>query len=242
MPRADTRHRLERLDRLGVRLKADEAMTTAALAAEFGVSARTLARDIALLRDSGVPVETDRGRGGGVRIDRTWGVGRMALSYAEAVALLVSLAVAERMDAPWLLASLAPVRRKLSASFAPAMRARVDGLHRRIVVGGMASATVQSGLKRLPMHAVEALFPAFLEQRLLGFTYTDREGAASERRVEPQFLLLNYPVWYVLGWDCGRDGVRTFRCDRIRRARVLAEGFGLRPRVLFDEASGGLVR
>src|SRR5262245_58935328 len=85
MARADTHDRLERLDRLASRLKADGLVTVAAIAAEFGVSRRTLARDLAILRDRGLPVEADRGRGGGIRLHREWGVGRLVLSYREAV-------------------------------------------------------------------------------------------------------------------------------------------------------------
>lgn len=66
-------------------------MAIGALADEFGVSRRTLTRDIALLRDRGLPVDADRGRGGGVRVASTWGVGRLTLDYREAVDLLVSL-------------------------------------------------------------------------------------------------------------------------------------------------------
>src|SRR5690606_13243396 len=124
MRRADTRDRLERLDLLASRLKAEEPMTVAGLAAEFGVSARTLFRDLAILRERGLPVEADRGRGGGVRLHRTWGIGRLTLSYREAVDLLVSLAIAEQLRSPWLIANLAPIRRKLRASFAPALRDR----------------------------------------------------------------------------------------------------------------------
>ncbi len=73
MSRATTLGRPQRLDLLASRLKADEAMTVPVLADEFGISARTLFRDLAILRDRGLPVEADRGRGGGVRLHPVWG-------------------------------------------------------------------------------------------------------------------------------------------------------------------------
>lgn len=239
MARADTLDRLQRLDLLASRLKAEEPMTVAMLAAEFAVSPRTLFRDIAILRDRGLPVEADRGRGGGVRLHRTWGIGRLSLSYREAVDLLVSLAIAEQLRSPWLIANLAPVRRKLRASFAPAVRERIDGLSARILIGRGASAAVLGGFSPPPEAAVNALFRAFLEQRLLSFRYRDLRGAESTRLVEPHLLLLNYPIWYLIAWDRGRGAVRSFRADRIGRTEVLEEAFAGRPMTDFREALAG---
>jgi len=239
MRRADTRDRLERLDLLASRLKAEEPMTVAGLAAEFGVSARTLFRDLAILRERGLPVEADRGRGGGVRLHRTWGIGRLTLSYREAVDLLVSLAIAEQLRSPWLIANLAPIRRKLRASFAPALRDRIDGLSARILIGRSASAAVLGGFAPPPEAAIDPLFRAFLEQRLMGFSYRDVRGVESRRLVEPHLLLLSYPVWYLIGWDRGREAVRSFRADRIEKADVREEGFRPRPFATFREALEG---
>lgn len=239
MARATTGDRLHRLDLLASRLKADEPMTIAAIAAELGVSRRTLARDLAILRDRGLPVEADRGRGGGVRLHRNWGIGRVVLSYREAVDLLVSLAIAEQLQSPWLIANLSSVRRKLTASFAPALRDRIDGLRSRILIGRGASATVLQGFAVPDDGTVDALFRAFLEMRVLRASYRDGQGRATERLIEPQYLLLSYPVWYVVAWDRGRDAVRTFRCDRIGTVRVEDQTFRPLPLSIFRDAIEG---
>lgn len=238
MPRSDTPARLDRLDLLTARLKAETPMTVSELAAEFGISARTLFRDLAVLRARGLPVEADRGRGGGIRLDRHWGVGRLALNYREAVELLVSLTVAERMGAPWILANLGPVRRKLEASFAPATRERLRGLRARILIGKGASVPVLQGFRPPGAEAGE-VFAGFLERRVLAFAYTDAEGRGTARRAEPQFLLLNAPVWYLVAWDRGRDAPRTFRLDRIGEARMTDDAFALRPEAAFAAAIAG---
>jgi predicted DNA-binding transcriptional regulator YafY len=238
MTRATTLSRLDRLALLEARLKAEEAMTVAGLAAEFGISPRSLFRDLALLRERGLPVEADRGRGGGVRLPRTWGAGKLSLSYREAVDLLVSLAIGERMAAPWALADLGAIRRKLAASFAPAMRERVAGLRARIRIGQNASAPVLGSLRAPDAETVGRLFEAFVETRVIRFAYRGT-GAETLRRVEPQMLLLNYPVWYLIAWDADREAVRTFRCDRMRGVAVTAETFRLRPAATFAAALEG---
>ena len=112
-----TSSRMHRLEELKGLLKAREHVTAAELAAVLGVSMRTLNRDLELLRDSGVPIESDRGRGGGLRLQRNWALGRLHLSPAEAIDLLLSIAIAERMNSPLLLQQLAAIKRKVVAAF-----------------------------------------------------------------------------------------------------------------------------
>lgn len=240
MPRATTNGRLDRLDLLASRLKAEEAMTVGGLAAEFSVSPRTLFRDIDLLRARGLPIEADRGRGGGVRLHRMWGVGRINLDYREAIGLLVSLAIAEQLPSPWLFAGMASIRHKLSASFSPTLRDRIAGLRSRIHIGRSASAPVIESFSAPQGVSIDALFRAFLETRLLRFRYVDNVGRRSDRCVEPQLLLLNYPVWYLVAWDRERDAVRSFRCDRITEAIVDERTFRIRSGAVYAEAMEGI--
>jgi predicted DNA-binding transcriptional regulator YafY len=221
--------RLARLELLESRLKTDEPLSIGALAVEFGISSRTLTRDVALLRERGVPVDADRGRGGGVRVSITWGVGRLNLTYREAVDLLVSLAVAEQAKSPILMANLAPIRRKLMASFSSVTRQRINQLKARLLIGQPASAAVMTTHAVPAAKVVESLHEAFLMMQVARITYEDGDGKRTQRLIEPQFLLLNYPVWYVLAWDPVREGVRTFRCDRLKAVVPLEERFVQRP-------------
>ena len=55
------------MDMLAVQLKQDTHCTVKDLALQHGVSARTIARDLSLMREQGMQIDADRGRGGGVR-------------------------------------------------------------------------------------------------------------------------------------------------------------------------------
>ena len=63
------------------------------LARDLGVSPRTVARDVERLRDSGVPLDTRRGRGGGVSLRPVTARVTVELDLPEVAALLSSLAV-----------------------------------------------------------------------------------------------------------------------------------------------------
>jgi predicted DNA-binding transcriptional regulator YafY len=60
----------------------------------------------------------------------------------------------------------------------------------------------------------------------------------SKRLVEPYALERKLPYWYVHTWDRTTDGERSFRLDRMRRARLMGEVFepraGFEPRGLRD--------
>ena len=234
MTRTDAQGRLRRMELLAVQLKQGDHCTVSDLARWLGVSTRTIARDLALMREQGMQIDADRGRGGGVRLDRNWGVGRLNLSYAEAVDLLISIAVAEQMRSPMFLAELGSVRRQLVASFSPEKRRKVERLNSRILVGATASTFVQADASAPPKRVVQALHQAFLGQTELHIRYSREDGKCSERVIAPHYLLLKYPIWYVLAFDRSKEATRVFRCDRVLSAERTDTTFALLPKEAFD--------
>ncbi len=233
MVRTNAYDRLRRLELLAVQLKQDAHCTVKDLALHHGVSARTIARDLSLMREQGMQIDADRGRGGGVRLDRNWGVGRMNLAYSEAVDLLISIAVAEQMKSPMFLATLGSVRRQLAASFSPEKRKKVNRLKARILIGITASTYVQASASAPPKRVVQTLHQAFVDQEVLEIRYRREDGQISERQIAPHYLLLKYPVWYVVAFDGLKKGPRTFRCDRILSAVKTGTHFNLLPKTEF---------
>ena len=239
MARTNSGERLKRLELLAVQLKQDGLCTIKDLAHQHGVSERTIARDLLLMREQGMPIDADRGRGGGVRLDSNWGIGRINLTYPEAVDLLISIAVAEQMNSPMFLASLGSVRRQLVASFAPEKRHKVNSLKSRILIGVTASTYVQATVASPPNRVVQTLHQAFIDRVSLTIRYQNESGEMSERKIEPHYLLLNYPVWYVIAFDHLRNAPRTFRCDRIMGAEPTDARFRLLPKEEFQSSLDG---
>lgn len=239
MARTNSTGRLRRLELLAVQLKQDGLCIIKDLANLHNVSERTIARDLQLMRDQGLPIDSDRGRGGGVRLDQNWGVGRLNLSYPEAVDLLISIAVAEQMNSPIFLANLGSIKRQLIASFSSDKRNKVSGLRSRILIGATASTFVQATVATSDGRAVQALHQAFLAQRALAIRYKKESGEKSKRMIEPHYLLLNYPVWYILAYDHLRQAPRAFRCDRLLSAEVSEAQFRLLPKVAFQDSLEG---
>ena len=205
----------------------------------FGISLSTINRDIALLREKGIPVESDRGRGGGVRINSTWGVGRVAFTYREAIDLLVSMASVDKMQLSMIFGNHRSIRTKLIASFSRHDQARINKLSSRIRVGPTSSAQVISTYRPDKLKPMAAIKESFLLMRHAKITYEREDGVLSKRIIEPHYLILNHPVWYLLCWDHLRDDIRTFRCDRLKSIHVQKDNFTLRPFEEFERAMDG---
>ncbi|WP_448002066.1 helix-turn-helix transcriptional regulator [Agromyces bauzanensis] len=217
-----------RLEALKALLAEREYTTAAELAVELGVSVRTLHRDLAFLRDLGIPVDSDRGRGGGLRLEHGWSLGRVHLNETEAIGMLVSLTIAEKVGSPILLGDTRSIARKIATSFAPAQARRIRAIRSRILVGSHASGGVLASYAAPPESVTGPLLDAFTNRRVAVIGYQDQQDSITEREIEFQYLYYNVPIWYVLAWDRLRDDVRTFRIDRIRDIRILPAQFRLR--------------
>jgi len=239
MARTNTYDRLRRLELLAAQLKQDGHCIIKHLAETHQVSERTIARDLQLMRDQGLPIEADRGRGGGVRLKSSWGVGRLNLSYDEAVDLLISIAVAEQMNSPIFLANLSSIKRQLVSSFAPDKWNKVKRIKSRILIGTTASTAVQGSTAPSRSRVIQTLHQSFLNQHSIIIRYQDEGGNTTKREIEAHYLLLNYPVWYVLAFDHLRAAPRTFRCDRIVNADASTTTFQVIPKDRFKQTFDG---
>ena len=239
MTKSNTQEHMSRLDQLSSMLKSGDYLTVGELAADLDVSRRTLHRDINILRDRGLPIDADKGRGGGIRLHRNWGIGRLSLSDQEAIDLLMSLAIASQMQSPLFMASLKSVRHKLMASFSSHQKYEIDTLKERIRIGGSASPFMLSSYETVLEGSIKPLNRAFLFKQQLEIKYRRADKQLTTRIIEPHHLYLNYPMWYILAWDELRQDYRTFRCDRMEQASVCDTNFKLRPFTEFQHMVDG---
>jgi len=230
MAKGSLRNKQDRLDRLIGLLRSDGIWTTKRLCAQINASPRTLMRDLAELRDLGYPIESDRGRGGGVRLNGRWGIDRLSLSDQELINLLVSLAVSESLKSPLMASSVKSVRQKIAQSFPNRQRQMINQLRTRILIGEQASEEVIASYKTPKPEIIDPITLSFFKQRQISIQYQTEERDITDRIIDPQYLLLNWPVWYLLGWDHVREDVRLFRIDRILNAKPQTENLTLRPK------------
>lgn len=235
MAKTSFEQRTERRSRLLGLLRSEEHWTTSDLREQLGVSQRTLMREIAELRCAGYPIDSDRGRGGGIRLNGRWGIERLQLNHQEVVELILSLAIMESLQSPLLTSNLKAIKQKLFQAFPEKQRNAVSNIRKRIMVGDNAGMTVAARYIKPVSEISEPVAEAFLQCKCLDIEYVSESGARTTRVVEAQYILLFWPIWYVIAWDHLRQSSRVFRIDRIQHARIIEQRFTLRPKHTFND-------
>jgi predicted DNA-binding transcriptional regulator YafY len=208
-------NRLERLYAINEMLRrhAPAPISASRLADEFGVTTRTIERDLVSLRSAGVPVDGDVGRAGGYRLERARGNAVLSLGPEEVVALLLAAKAAEGM--PFTAAASTATQRLLDA-LPDATRVGVEELRGRIRAAQLDTA------RALP--AVQRTIEAAVRDRLVvRIRYADSAGVETQRAVEAHGFYGDVDGWYLVGWCRLRDDGRIFRVDRITRANATRE-------------------
>lgn len=231
--------RLDRIDLLTRVLRDRPGITVAALARELDVSVRSVFRDIDHLRERGYPIEADRGRGGGVRLHQSWGLGKVLLSSEEALCTLLSLAISEKLSFPMFSTEVSRARRKIVDAFPTSERKRIAPLRERIFIGRPASLRVRGTYARPESASMRRLQVAFVRETIVRAEYVKETGERSSRRLEPHAMLITWPAWYLLGFDHLRGEPRTFRFDRFQSVELEEQSsFRARPREIARQLLG----
>jgi len=234
--------RVKRRDRLIGLLRSEDYWTSTELRSHLGVSQRTLMRDLAELREAGYPLESDRGRGGGVRLQGRWGIDRLQLDHKEVVELVLALAVMESLDSPILTGNLKAIRQKLFQAFPHSQRQAVSNIRKRILIGDSASEKVVAHYETPAPRVSQDLAESFLRQNNLEIEYQTESSGKTKRIIEAHYILLIWPIWYILAWDHLRKATRVFRIDRIHRTQLTSNAFKLKTKNVFLEQYERLVR
>lgn len=207
--------RADRLFRLLQALRMlPQPVTAARLAAETGVSERSLYRDIASLR------------AGGTVIDGAAGVG---YTLTEDPALPPRMFT--RLEVEALVLGLAEVR--LAGD--PALVEAAKAAQAKIV------ATLPERVQRQAMHAVQETYrvdtrpvapphvallrQASWDEAELRIIYRDKDGAQTSRRIWPLSIMIPDRSLVLLAWCCLRQDFRRFDVARIGRAEPTGGSF-----------------
>ncbi len=181
-----------------------------------------------MLRQQGYDIEAERGAGGGIELRGMVRPPTFFLSDEEILNTLMALALTESLNCPILGDTITSVKNKLAFFLNDEQRKRINLLRQRVLVGAVASESVASTVMNTGGLFIKDVRQAFLQQKKLSIGYISEKGIITKRRIEPQYILLNWPAWYLLGWDDLRVAPRLFRIDRITDANVEKEHFRLR--------------
>ncbi|MDP2713145.1 MAG: YafY family protein [Solirubrobacteraceae bacterium] len=200
------------------------------LAQRLGVSGRTIRRDVERLRELGYPVDAVTGPAGGYRLHAGTAMPPLLLDDDEAVAIAVGLRTAAG-------ASVAGIEETSIRALVKLEQVLPSHLRRRVNALGSVLATLPASGPMVDPRALTTIAGACRDHERLRFAYRDRDAQDSRRHVEPHSLVNLGRRWYLVAWDCDRDGWRTFRVDRLERPTPAGARFEPRELPAQDPAS-----
>ncbi len=210
--------RQARLFALAEHLRARRTGVTASeLAERFGVTVRTVYRDLDALREAELPLSAERGRGGGYALDRNYSLPPVNFTAREA-ALLSALG-------RWAIdARLVPFTRtlgsaidKVRSALATSAQRELLTLMRELTFIGIPAHPAAPGVR-------EAVEDAWFERRAVRIQYRSADGTPSERTVRVRGLTMERSLTLLHCEDMDRREPRVLRLDRI--VQVVSEARG----------------
>jgi predicted DNA-binding transcriptional regulator YafY len=204
--------KLNRLLEITTILLNKKTVTAAELAERFGVSTRTIYRDIDVLSASGVPVYCAQGARGGISILEGYTVNRAVISGEERAALdsvLLGLQTLEATRYP----EISSVLEKLG------------GIFKQVDSDWISVDFSPWGSNPNDGNKFSDIKTAILKSRVIEVDYINAHNEKSRRKIEPLRLIFKSQAWYLWGFCLFRNEYRTFRISRIKTARITDEEF-----------------
>jgi predicted DNA-binding transcriptional regulator YafY len=189
-------------------------VTAQQLADRFGVTLRTIYRDLESLQDAGMPIRADRGRGGGYALDTHYQLPPVNFTAREA-ALLVALsrlAVEQR---------LIPFPNAIERAADKVRSALTTSAQRELLT--LIGQLQLVGVPALPIPASvrDAIETAWFESRALRIVYSKSKYQLSPRLVRIRNLVFDRQITLLNCVDLESGEDRQFRLDKIQQATVL---------------------
>lgn len=179
------------------------------LADEFGVSARTILRDLQELSEIGVPLYSEVGPHGGYQVLNERILPPIAFTEEEAVAIFFAChALRHYAFLPFETESSSALS-KFYNYMSGDVKDRIDQMKNRV---DFITPTRQSAFPYLSI-----LLNAAIEQKVVRIEYESREGT-SGRRIQPVGIYASNGIWYCPAYCFLRGEFRLFRCDRMHSA------------------------
>lgn len=193
--------------------------TVKELASQFGVSPRTILRDLQELSELGVPLYSEVGPHGGYQVLNERILPPIAFSEEEAVAMFfASHALRHYLFMPFEAESSSALN-KFYFYMPGDVRDRIDQMKNRV--------DIFTPTRQQKAIYLSILLDAAVEQKVVSIQY-ESKGGFSQRKIQPVGIYASNGFWYCPAYCFLREDFRLFRCDRIHSAEYDSSGLKAR--------------
>ena len=186
-----------------------KTITAKELAEHFEVSVRTIYRDVDTLTMAGIPIYTNKGKGGGISLLDNFVLNKSILSEQDQNEILMSLQSLNAVNMP----DVEPVLNKLSVLFNKQGMNWIDVDFSRW------------GCDAIEHEKFNLLKTAILNKNLVNFSYYSSAGVETVRTVEPVKLIFKGQSWYLYAFCRKKQDFRFFKITRIKNLSGSEETF-----------------
>ncbi|MGB3801064.1 MAG: YafY family protein [Lewinella sp.] len=218
MPSTPESSRLVRLAAILTQLQSGRTLTASRLSDQFGISIRTVYRDIRALEASGVPLYAEEGKG--YRLAEGYRMPPVMFTEREANAMITAELVLRSALDTSLSEDFASAVAKLRAVLPAPVREKSSRLEDQI---GVSRIYLEQRTKSRNLAPIQQ---AILDHQVLWVSYTSRAGDVSQRELEPIAAYSNrHDEWVTVAYCRLRKDFRTFSLSGIDELRVTGETF-----------------
>jgi predicted DNA-binding transcriptional regulator YafY len=188
------------------------------LAYRLGVTERAARRYVAILRQSGIAVQSSRGPHGGYRLGRGLRLPPLVFTAAEALGLVMAVLDGQH--------AAADADDPVGSALGRLIGALPDGVGRPAATMREHALSVPSRNPARPDPTItSALVDAVAARQRTVVSYRSAAGREYETAIDPWAVVVRYARWYVLCFAHSANAVRTLRIDRIRAVEAASETF-----------------
>lgn len=186
-----------------------ENVTAKELAEHFGVSVRTIYRDIDVLSRSNIPIYTNQGKGGGINLLDNFILDKSLISEDEQNQILFALQSLEKLNVN----NEKMLLDKMSILFNKATRDWIE-----IDFSSWKTDSAQNEI-------FNKIKETILNKKVVEITYFNSYGEENIRQVEPLQIWFKDKSWYIKAFCRLKQDYRIFKIARIRDIKILDEHF-----------------
>lgn len=202
-----------------VHLQSKKRVTARELADRFGLSLRTVYRDVKALEESGIPIIGESGIGYSVM--EGYRLPPVMFTQEEASSLLLGSKLVQQFTDTSVKKQFESAMYKIKAVLRSADKDFVEELDNRIAIQTSPVPIVES----LQLH-LSGMRQAIVDKKVIDIEYYSSYKEESTRReAEPIGLFYYGQAWHFIGWCRLRQDYRDFRLDRIRKLILKDERF-----------------
>jgi len=209
--------RLSRLSAILTLLQSNTLITATQLSQKFGVSIRTIYRDIRALQESGVPIYVEEGKG--YKLMRGYTLPPIMFTEGEANALITAWQIIQQNKDKSLIDNYSDAITKIKSVLREDSRKKTSILEKRI-------AYIKNNERKVSSDTLMKIQSALTGHFLIYLTYTAQyDGKTTTRTVEPMALYNTQENWIMVAWCRLREDYRDFRLDRMDKLGVSSTVF-----------------